>query len=211
MLTAIKRYKYYYFPPLFEGNQMTDVIVYETSLYNVKWGAFILIGFLMLIFGFLMALFPDVTATVIVMLVGVIILILAFLAIILALLHPAGASSGTLLLIGGIIAFLIGVAAILSPVFFGAVLVMIIAIVLFVIGLINIVFAIAEKSAQHRLMTGFLGVLSIIFALLLMVYPLIGGVVIFGYLIAIYFIIYGIVSIIAGYAIRDLIKESVAS
>lgn len=190
---------------------MTDVVVYEASLCNVKWGAFVLIGFLMLIFGLLMALFPDVTATVVVMLFGVIILILAFLAIILALLHPAGASSSTLLLIGGIIAFLVGVAAILSPVFFGAVLVMIIAIVLFVIGLMDIVFAIAEKNAQHRLMIGFLGALSIIFALLLMVFPLLGGIVLFGYLIAIYFIIYGIISIITGYAIRGLLKESCAS
>ncbi len=190
---------------------MTDVVVYEASLCNVKWGAFVLIGFLMLIFGFIMALFPGITATVIVMLFGVLIIILSFLAIILALLHPAGASSSTLLLIGGIIAFLVGVAAILSPVFFGEILVIIIAVVLFIIGLMNLVFAFAEKTAQHRLMIGFLGVLSIIFAILLMGFPLLGGIVLFGYLIAIYFIIYGIISIIAGYAIRGLVKESCAS
>ncbi len=211
MLTTVRRYKYYYFPPLFEGYHMTDIVVYEASLCNVKWGAFVLIGFLMLIFGLLMALFPGITATVVVMLFGVIILILAFLAVILALLHPAGSSPGTFLLIGGIIAFLVGVAAILSPIFFGEVLVIIIAIVLFIIGLMDIVFAIAEKSAQHRLMIGFLGVLSIIFALLLMGLPLLGGIIIFGYLIAIYFIIYGVISIIAGYAIRGLLKESCAS
>jgi len=52
-----------------------------------------------------------------------------------------------------------------------------------------------------------LGILSIIFAILIMIYPLIGSIILFGYLIGLYFVIYGILSLIAGFALRSVQKE----
>jgi uncharacterized membrane protein HdeD (DUF308 family) len=52
-----------------------------------------------------------------------------------------------------------------------------------------------------------MGVLSIIFAILFMVEPLTGAVILFGYLIGLYFFLYGILSIIAGLALRSVKNE----
>ena len=43
---------------------MTDVIVYEESICNVKWGTYVLIGLLALIFGILIFFYPGITAAV---------------------------------------------------------------------------------------------------------------------------------------------------
>jgi uncharacterized membrane protein HdeD (DUF308 family) len=45
---------------------MTDVILYEESICNVKWGTYVLIGLLALIFGILIFIFPELTAAVLV-------------------------------------------------------------------------------------------------------------------------------------------------
>ena len=61
---------------------MTDVIVYEESICNVKWGTFVILGLLSLIFGILIFFYPGITAAVLVMLFGVLIIVLAFIALI---------------------------------------------------------------------------------------------------------------------------------
>jgi uncharacterized membrane protein HdeD (DUF308 family) len=76
--------------------------------------------------------------------------------------------------------------------------------VLFVIGIVNISIAIGERTLPHRWILFLLGLVSIVFAVLLMAYPVLGLVFLFGYLVGIYFVIYGLLSIIAGLAIRKI-------
>ncbi len=186
---------------------MTDVLVYRESICDVKWGTFVLLGLLALIFGIVIMFFPGLTAAVLVMLFGVLIIVLAFLALIIALMSPGETGRPTLLLLAAIIGFIVGVGAILAPQFFAAILTIIIAVVLFVIGLMNIIIALSEKTFPHRWLLFIMGLLSVIFAILLMVYPLMGAVVLFGYLLGIYFIIYGILSIAAGLSLRSIKNE----
>ncbi len=186
---------------------MAEIIVYEESVCNVKWGTFVLLGLLALIFGIVIFIYPGITAAVLVMLFGVLMIVLAFLALVMALMSPGGTGRPTMLLLGAILGFIVGVGSLVAPQFFAAILAIIIAVVLFVIGLVNIIIALSEKTYPHRWLLFFLGLLSIIFAILVMVYPLFGAVVLFGYLIGAYFILYGILSIVAGLALRSVKNE----
>ena len=186
---------------------MTDIIVYEERICTVKWGTFIILGLLALIFGILIFIYPEVTAAVLVMLFGVLIIVLALLALVAALMSPGGSGRPSLLLFAAILGFIVGAAALVAPQIFGAILTIIIAVVLFVIGIMNVALALSEKDYPHRWLVFLLGILSIIFAILIMIYPLIGSIIIFGYLIGLYFVIYGILSLIAGFALRSVQKE----
>jgi uncharacterized membrane protein HdeD (DUF308 family) len=183
---------------------MADMM-HEERICDVKWGTLALIGFLSLIFGIIILFYPGITEEIIVMLFGVLVIILAVLALITALLSTGGRS--TLLLLGAIIGFIVGVGALLSPVIFGAFLVIIIGIVLFVIGLVDMAIAIGEKEYPHRWLLFILGILSIIVAILLWAEPVIGAIVVFGVLVGIYFVVYGILAIIAGFALRSVKKQ----
>jgi uncharacterized membrane protein HdeD (DUF308 family) len=186
---------------------MTEVIAYEEKMCNVKWGSFVILGLLSLIFGILIFIYPGVTAAVLVMLFGVLIIVLAFMALVAALMSPGGSGRPTLLLLAAILGFIVGAGALVAPQIFGAILTIIIAIVLFVIGIVNVTLALSEKAYPHRWLLFLLGLLSIIFAILIMAYPLYGAVILFGYLIGAYFFIYGILSIIAGFALRSVKNE----
>ncbi|HUU75344.1 MAG TPA: DUF308 domain-containing protein [Methanoregulaceae archaeon] len=175
---------------------------YDVSFCDVKWGSFVFLGLLSLIFGILIMLFPNISATVLVILFSLLIILLSFMAIIMALMTPAGETRSSLLLIAGVLGFLVGVAGIIYPIVFGAILVEIIAIVLFVIGLLNIAFAVSEKTFPHRWMLTLAGILAIIFGVLFMIYPLIGALVLFGFLVGAFFVIYGIIIIAVGVALR---------
>jgi uncharacterized membrane protein HdeD (DUF308 family) len=186
---------------------MTEVIVYEERMCNVKWGTFVLLGLLSLIFGIVIFIYPDITAAVLVMLFGVLMIVLAFLALVTALMSTGETGRPTLLLLGAILGFIVGIGSLLAPQFFAAILAIIIAVVLFVIGLVNIIIALSEKTYPHRWLLFFLGLLSLIFAILVMVYPLFGAVILFGYLIGAFFIVYGILYIIIGLALRSVKNE----
>ncbi len=175
---------------------------YEVTISDVKWGGFVFLGVLSLLFGILVMLFPTITATVLVILFSLLVILLAFMAIVMALMTPVGKTRSSLLLLAGVLGFIVGVAGIVYPVVFGAILVEIIAVVLFVIGLMTISFAVSEKTFQHRWLLALDGVLAIVFALLFMVYPLIGALILFGYLVGAFFVIYGLIAIVIGFALR---------
>lgn len=186
---------------------MADTSVYEQSLCNVKWGTYVILGLLAVVFGIVIFSFPGITAAVLVMLFGVLMVILAFLAFVMALMSKGETARPTLLLIAAIFGFIVGIGSIVAPQFFAAILALIIAVVLFVIGVVNILIALSEKAYPHRWLLFIMGLLSIIFAVLVMFYPLIGALVLFGYLVGLYFLIYGILSIISGFILRSIREE----
>ncbi len=167
------------------------------------WGALVLLGILSLIFGLVMMFFPGITAMAVITLIGIIIIVLGIIAVIMALFTPAGEGKSTLLLLVGIIGVLVGAGAIIYPIVFGEILTEIIGIVVFIIGIIQIAFALAEKGVNSRGLLMLSGIISIIFSVLIMAYPLIGALVLFGYLIAIYFFITGLVTIVTGFVARS--------
>lgn len=175
---------------------------YNVTISDVKWGGFVFLGVLSLLFGILIMLFPTITATVLVILFSLLVILLAFMAIVMGLLTPVGKTRSSLLLVAGVLGFVVGVAGIVYPVVFGAILVEIIAVVLFVIGLMTIAFAMSEKTFRHRWLLALDGILAIVFAVLFMAYPLVGALILFGYLVGAFFVIYGIIAIIIGFALR---------
>jgi uncharacterized membrane protein HdeD (DUF308 family) len=186
---------------------MTEIVMYKESVCDVKWGTFVMLGLLALIFGIVIMIFPGITAAVLVMLFGVLMIVLAFLALVIGLMSPGTTGRPAMLLLGAVLGFIVGIGSILAPQFFGAILAITIAVVLFVIGIVNIIIALSEKAFPHRWLLFLMGLLSVIFAILVMAYPLIGALVLFGILIGIYFIIYGILSLVAGLALRSIRNE----
>jgi uncharacterized membrane protein HdeD (DUF308 family) len=179
--------------------------MHEERLCDVKWGTLAFLGILSLIFGIILLFYPGITAAVVIVLFGIIILVLAFLALVLALMSTGGRA--TLLLLGAIVGFIVGIIAILAPIVIGALLVIIIGIVLFMIGIVDIAIALGEKAYPHRWLLFILWILSIIVAFLFWVYPAAGAVALFGIIVGIYFVIYGILALIAGFALRSVKKQ----
>lgn len=171
------------------------------------WGALVLLGFLSFIFGLLMMFFPNLTALVVLTLIGVLIIIMGVIGLIFALFTPAGEGKSTLLLIGGILGILIGVGFIIYPAIIGIVLTWMIGVVILFIGVLQLVFGLAEKNIPGRGLYVLAAIISIIFAILFMTYPTIGGLIIFGYLVAIYFFINGILIMAAGYHMHKVCQE----
>lgn len=163
------------------------------------WGALIILGVISLIFGFLMMLFPETTAIAVVTLIGVLVIILGIIMLISSLLMPAGATRSTLLLLGGIIGILIGVGVIVYPIIAGSIMTEVIGAVIIIIGMMQILFGLVYEGDPRRALYFISGIVSIIFALLIIFYPWVGGMIIFGFLVGLYFIILGLSIIAAGY------------
>ena len=126
---------------------MADMM-HQERVCDVKWGTLTLIGFLSLIFGIIILFYPGITAGVIVMLFGVLVIILAVLALITALLETGGRS--TLLLLGAILGFIVGVGALVSPIVIGSFLVIIIGIVLIGIAYVLGFWPQYQKARESR-------------------------------------------------------------
>jgi len=143
---------------------MAEVISQE-SICRMKWSTFVLIGVMSILFGSLFFFFPELTAEVVVTLLGIIVIVLAIFAIVLALQSRVGDTYSGFLLFAGIIGFVAGIAAILSPILFGAVVSLIIGVVLLVAGMVNIAMGLSEREGRRPLEhVSSLGIVAIVFA-----------------------------------------------
>jgi uncharacterized membrane protein HdeD (DUF308 family) len=78
-------------------------------------------------------------------------------------------------------------------------------ILILIMGGLMIVFSLVEKELAHRWLLFLLGIIAVIFAVLIFIYPVSAAVTV-GVLIGIYFIISGLVAIYTGFQIRSLKK-----
>jgi uncharacterized membrane protein HdeD (DUF308 family) len=189
---------------------MADVIIAETKvtvvderLKNVRWGWYVIFGIVAIIFGGLVLFYPRISTAFMVIFAAALLMLFGLYGFITGFLKPAGEKLVPIIL--GLIAFLIGLAGLVYPAAFGVSIVVLIGILILMIGGLMIVFSIVEKELAHRWLLFFLGVFSVIFAILFFIYPITTAVGI-GILVGIYFIITGIMSIIAGFQIRSLKK-----
>ncbi len=177
---------------------MEETVVIVTPC-DRGWGAVVILGVISLLFGFLMMLFPKTTAVAVMTLIGVLVIILGVIMLLASLLMPAGAFRSTLMLLGGIAGILVGVGIIVYPILAGSILTEIIGAAIIIIGMMQMLFGLIYEGDSRRTLYFIAGLLSVIFALLIIFYPLLGEIVLFGYLVGIYFIILGISMAIAGY------------
>ncbi|MCU0632449.1 MAG: DUF308 domain-containing protein [Methanolinea sp.] len=177
---------------------MTETVVVVTPC-DRGWGALVILGLISILFGILLMLFPDLTAIAVVTLIGVLVVIFGVIMLLSSLFLPAGAPKSALLLFGGLVGILIGVGIVVYPIIAGAILTEIIGAAIFIIGMMQMLFGLVFEGDKRRSLYFIAGLLSVIFALLIIFYPLTGGLILFGYLVAIYFFILGLFMAIAGY------------
>ncbi|MDI9634079.1 MAG: DUF308 domain-containing protein [Methanolinea sp.] len=179
----------------------------EESICRMKWSTYVLTGIMSIAFGIMFFAFPKLTAEVVVTLLGIVILVLAIFAVVIALASRVGDPHSGLLLVLGIAGFFSGMAAIMSPLVFGAVLSTILGVVLLAIGVVNIAMGFSEREGRGRWCLFLLGIVSIAFAVLLVAYPLYGSLILFGYMVGVYFVLYGILLVGAGFIVRRIAPE----
>jgi uncharacterized membrane protein HdeD (DUF308 family) len=181
----------------------TKVTVVDERLRNVRWGWYVVFGIVAIIFGGLVLFYPRISTAFMVVFAAALLMLFGLYGFITGFMQPAGQKLVPIIL--GLIGFLIGLAGLMWPGYFGVSIVILIGILILMIGGLMIVFSIVEKELAHRWLLFFLGVFSIIFAILFFIYPITTAVGL-GILVGIYFIISGLASIVAGFQIRSLKK-----
>jgi Short repeat of unknown function (DUF308) len=191
---------------------MADVVIVEETvtvvderLRQVRWGYFVLFGIVAIIFGALVLVYPRISTVFMVVLAAALLLVFGFYGIISGFMAPKGEKLAPIIL--GILGVLIGAAGIVYPAAFGVSLVWLLGFLILLIGGLMIVFSIIEKELPHRWLLFFLGLLSVIFGILFFYSPVVAAVGL-TILLAIYFIITGIASIVTGFQIRSLKKKA---
>ena len=173
----------------------------EGQVTDLRWGSFVLLGLLSIVFGLVIAMFPGMTTAVLIELIGIFIVIVSFGVIMMSAVAPGGLKGSILLAILGIIGFFFGIATILSPYVMGRVIFILAGIALFIGGIIGIVLAISEKEMTHRGIFALQAILSLIMGVLIMAGPVIGAALLV-LLIGIYFVFWGILSVVSGVLIH---------
>ena len=183
---------------------MTDeVIIVETAFHPVKWGSFIVRGLIALIIGVLVLLWTGIAVEIIATLFGILIIVTAILAVILGLKSPPGASRSIGLLIVGILGILVGIIALLHPWIAAAGITLIIAFLMLFFGFIDLSLAIFHPEyTDHRLLLGVSGIISVFLGGVFFLLPTFGAIVLVAVYLGIFTIIYGILSIAIGIAVK---------
>lgn len=173
----------------------------EGQVTDLRWGSFVLLGLVAMVFGLIIAMFPLISATVLVELIGIFVILLSFGVIMMSAVAPGGLKGSILLAILGIVGFFFGIATILSPFVMGKVIFILVGIALFIGGLIGLILAISEKNMTHRGLLAIQAILSLVLGVIIIVGPVI-GVALAVIFIGVYFVVWGIISVIMGGMIR---------
>jgi len=180
---------------------MSNDVTMEGQVTDIRWGSFVLLGLMAIVFGLVIAMFPALSATVLIELIGIFIILVSFAVIMLSAVAPGGLKGSILLAVLGIIGFFFGIATILSPHVMGKVIFILAGIALFIGGLIGLILAISEKNMTHRGLFALQAILSLILGIIIIVGPVI-GVALAVIFIGVYFVVWGILSVIMGALIR---------
>ena len=185
--------------------EKVSITVVDERLRQVRWGYFVLFGIIAIIFGALVLFYPKISTVFMVVLAAALLLVFGLYGIISGFMAPKGEKLAPIVL--GIIGALIGAAGLVYPAAFGVSLVVLLGFLILLIGGLMIVFSIIEKDLPHRWLLFFLGLISVIFGIAFFYSPVVAAVGL-TILLAIYFIITGVASIITGFQIRSLKKKA---
>ena len=185
--------------------EKVNITVVDERLRQVRWGYFVLFGIIAIIFGALVLFYPGISTVFMVVLAAALLLVFGLYGIISGFMAPKGEKLAPIVL--GIIGALIGAAGLVYPAAFGVSLVVLLGFLILLIGGLMIVFSIIEKDLPHRWLLFFLGLISVIFGIAFFYSPVVAAVGL-TILLAIYFIITGVASIITGFQIRSLKKKA---
>ncbi|GAB3874169.1 HdeD family acid-resistance protein [Kibdelosporangium lantanae] len=167
------------------------------------WGLVVLRGAMALLFGLFSLIWPEITVLAFALLFGIYALADGVGLLMDAFRNPDRSNRGMRIL-GGVLGILAGLIAIIWPGLTVAALAIIVGVWALVTGVTEIVAAIRlRKQIEGELMLGLAGLLSAIFGILVLAWPLAGAVTIAA-IIGIFALVYGVVLIGLGLRLRKL-------
>jgi uncharacterized membrane protein HdeD (DUF308 family) len=169
------------------------------------WGLVVLRGAMAFLFGLFALIWPEITVLAFALLFGVYALADGIGLLVDAFRNPHRSNRGMRIL-GGVLGVLAGLIAIIWPGLTVAALAIIVGVWAVVTGVTEIVVAIRlRKQIEGELMLGLAGLLSTVFGILVLAWPLAGAVTIAS-IIGIFALVYGVVLIGLGLRLRGLAR-----
>jgi uncharacterized membrane protein HdeD (DUF308 family) len=185
---------------------MSSPVPVEVLDLKRAWGLVVVRGAMALLFGLFALIWPGITALAFALLFGIYALIDGIGLLVDAFRNPDKSNRGMRIL-GGLLGIVAGIIAVVWPGITLAVLGILVGAWALVTGIAEIVAAIRlRKQIEGELMLGLAGLVSAIFGVLVLVWPIAGAVTI-ATLIGIFALIYGVVLIVLGFRLRRLVPS----
>ena len=168
-----------------------------------NWWTVALRGAIAIIFGLAALFWPNITLTALIFIFAAFVLVSGVLLAIAAFRDGLNHTHGWLMLLEGVIGIAIGIMAFVWPGITALVLLYIIAAWAIVTGVLEIIAAIqVRKEIQNEWLLAIAGIASILFGILLLVWPIAGALAIL-WIIAAYAIIFGVLLLILAFRLRN--------
>ena len=168
-----------------------------------NWWTVALRGAIAIIFGLAALFWPDITLTALIFIFAAFVLVSGVLLAIAAFRDGLTHTHGWLMLLEGAIGIAVGIMAFIWPGITALVLLYLIAAWAIVTGVLEIIAAIQiRKEIQNEWLLAIAGIASVLFGVLLIVWPLAGALAIL-WIIGAYAIIFGILLLILAFRLRS--------
>ncbi|WP_339460264.1 HdeD family acid-resistance protein [Nodularia spumigena] len=168
-----------------------------------NWWTVALRGAIAIIFGLAALFWPDITLTALIFIFAAFVLVSGVLLAIAAFRDGLTHTHGWLMLLEGAIGIAVGIMAFIWPGITALVLLYLIAAWAIVTGVLEIIAAIqVRKEIQNEWLLAIAGITSVLFGVLLLVWPLAGALAIL-WIIGAYAIIFGILLLILAFRLRS--------
>ncbi|MDB9318721.1 MULTISPECIES: HdeD family acid-resistance protein [Cyanophyceae] len=168
-----------------------------------NWWTVALRGAIAIIFGLAALFWPDITLTALIFIFAAFVLVSGVLLAIAAFRDGLTHTHGWLMLLEGAIGIAVGIMAFIWPGITALVLLYLIAAWAIVTGVLEIIAAIQiRKEIQNEWLLAIAGIASVLFGVLLLVWPLAGALAIL-WIIGAYAIIFGILLLILAFRLRS--------
>ncbi|MBE9197597.1 MULTISPECIES: HdeD family acid-resistance protein [unclassified Nodularia (in: cyanobacteria)] len=167
-----------------------------------NWWTVALRGAIAIIFGLAALFWPDITLTALILIFAAFVLVSGVLLAIAAFRDGLTHTHGWLMLLEGAIGMAIGVMAFIWPGITALVLLYLIAAWAIVTGVLEIIAAIqVRKEIENEWLLALAGIASVMFGVLLIIWPIAGALAIL-WIIAAYAIIFGVLLLILAFRLR---------
>lgn len=172
------------------------------------WGLTLFRGVLLVVFGFMAVIWPGITFYVLSLLFAIYVLVAGAFNLAGGVASLSKGGAWFLRSVLGLFELGIGVYLLRSDIVVKlATFTIFVGLVFLVQGLVELVEAIANKDIGHRMLLGFTGIIGIIAGVILVRYPIHSGLA-FTWVIGIYGLIAGTMTIVLGFNLRHIAKNS---
>ncbi len=179
----------------------------ETHLSR-HWWLVALRGVAAIIFGILAFIWPGITLLALTILFGAYALVDGFIAVIAALTHHTGSQRWWVVLLEGIVGIVAGIVAFVYPQITAFALVLLIATWAILTGVLELWTAIElRREIRNEWLLILSGILSIVFGLLVAIFPSAGALAIV-FLIGAYAVVFGVLFLFLGLRLRNRVAEA---